>query len=48
MAGRLESFEKPEDAPEEDARVVVIEEPKDERLEVALKEIRQARWEIEL
>lgn len=48
VAGRLESFEKPEDAPEEDARVVVIEEPKDERLDVALREIRQARWEIEL
>lgn len=48
VTGRLEAFEKPGEAPEEDARVVVIEEPKEERLEVALKEIRQARWEIEL
>ena len=33
---------------EEDARVVVIEEAKDERLEVELREVRQARLEIEL
>lgn len=53
VSGRLEAFGKPESAsgetaPEEDARVVVIEEPKGERLEVALREIRQARLEIEL
>ena len=48
VTGRLESFERPEGVSEDDARVVVIEEPKEERLEVALKEIRQARWEIEL
>lgn len=48
VTGRLDAFERPEGAPEEDARVVVVEEPKGERLEVALTEIRQARWEIEL
>lgn len=52
VTGRLEAFEKPEDAPEDalekTARVVVIEEPKGERLEVALRDIRQARLEIEL
>lgn len=48
VTGRLESFERPEGAPEENARVVVIDEPKEERLEVTLPEIRQARWEIEL
>ncbi len=52
VTGRLEAFEKPEDTPEGDlektARVVVIEEPKGERLEVALRDIRQARLEIEL
>ena len=53
VTGRLEAFEKPagesgESAPEEDARVVVVEEPKDERLALALRDIRQARWEIEL
>lgn len=46
--GRLEAFEKPEEALEEDARVVVVEEPKEERLELAWRDIRQARWEIEL
>jgi ribosome maturation factor RimP len=53
VTGRLEAFERPapvsgETASEEDARVVVIEEPKEERLEVRWREIRQARWEIEL
>jgi ribosome maturation factor RimP len=50
VAGRLEAFEKPseETAPEENARVVVIEEPKGERLELALRDIRLARLEIEL
>jgi ribosome maturation factor RimP len=48
VTGRLEAFEGPEGISEEDARVVVIEEPKEERLEVRLREIRQARWEIEL
>jgi ribosome maturation factor RimP len=52
VVGRLEAFEKPEDAPEDvlekTARVVVTEEPKGERLEVALRDIRQARLEIEL
>jgi ribosome maturation factor RimP len=51
VVGRLESFERPpavETAPEEDARVVVVEEPKGERLEVKVREIRQARLEIEL
>ena len=50
VTGRLEAFERPEGASEldENARVVVIEEPKEERLELALREIRQARWEIEL
>lgn len=55
VAGRLEAFERPssisgETASESEvaARVVVIEEPKGERLEVSLQEIRQARWEIEL
>ena len=57
VTGRLEAFERPEGISEEDARVVVIEEgstgrartePGEERLEVRLREIRQARWEIEL
>lgn len=52
VTGRLEAFEKPGDAPEGDlektARVVVVEEPKGERLEIALRDIRQARLEIEL
>lgn len=48
VTGRLEAFERPEGAGEEDARVVVIEEPRGERLELALREIRQARLEIEL
>ena len=53
VSGRLESFERPEPvsgetATEEDARVVVIAEPKAERLEVRWRDIRQARLEIEL
>jgi len=53
VTGRLEAFERPagdsgETASEDDARVVVIEEPKEERLEVSLRDVRQARWEIEL
>ena len=56
VAGRLESFERPEGAPDEAARVVVIEErspkagetPEGERLEVSLRDIRQARLDIEL
>jgi ribosome maturation factor RimP len=48
VVGRLEAFELPEDAPEGDARVVVVEEPREERHEVTLRDIRQARLEIEL
>ena len=49
VAGRLETFERPEGASsEEDARVVVVEEPKGERLEVKYRDIQQARLEIEL
>lgn len=50
VTGRLESFERPagETASEEEARVVVTEEPKGERLEVKVRDIRQARLEIEL
>lgn len=48
VVGRLEAFERPEGAPDEEARVVVVEEPKGERHEVSLREIRQARLEIEL
>lgn len=58
VIGRLESFERPpivsgetasgETAPEEDASVVVVEEPKGERLELKIRDIRQARLEIEL
>jgi ribosome maturation factor RimP len=48
VTGRLAAFERAEGASEEDARVVVVEEPQEERLEVSLREIRQARWEIEL
>lgn len=53
VIGRLESFERPSDvsgetASEEDARVVVVEEPKGERLELKIRDIRQARLEIEL
>jgi ribosome maturation factor RimP len=48
VIGRLQEFEVPEGAPEEDARVVVVEEPTGERHEIALRNIRQARLEIEL
>jgi ribosome maturation factor RimP len=54
VTGRLEAFERPlsetaETAPdEENARVVVVEEPKGERLELALRDIRLARLEPEL
>jgi ribosome maturation factor RimP len=49
VVGRLEAFERPEGASEEDARVVVaVEEPKEERLEVRYRDIQQARLDIEL
>jgi|SRR5215213_1691793 len=54
VAGRLEAFERPgfvsgeTASSEEDARVVMVEEPKDERLEVKYRDIRMARLEIEL
>jgi ribosome maturation factor RimP len=48
VVGRLESFTRPEEAPGEEARVVVVAEPKGERLEVTLRDIQQARLEIEL
>ncbi|HYU35861.1 MAG TPA: ribosome maturation factor RimP [Thermoanaerobaculia bacterium] len=50
VVGRLEAFERPagEEAPEEDARVVVVTEPGDERLTVSWRDIKQARLEIEL
>jgi ribosome maturation factor RimP len=48
VVGRLEAFDLAEGAPEGDARVVVVEEPKGERHEVSLRDIRQARLEIEL
>jgi ribosome maturation factor RimP len=48
VVGRLEAFDLPEGAPEGDARVVVVEETKEERLELGFKDIRQARLEIEL
>ena len=48
LTGRLEAFDLPEGAPEGDARVVVVAEPKGERCEMSLRDIRQARLEIEL
>lgn len=49
VVGRLEAFDLPKGAPEGDARVVVVvEEPGEERHEVSLRDIRQARLEIEL
>jgi ribosome maturation factor RimP len=48
VVGRLEAFDLPEGAPEGDARVVVVEEPKETRHEVSYRDIRQARLEIEL
>ena len=45
---RLEAFGRPEGAPEEDARAVLVEEPKGERSEVSLRDVRQARLEIDL
>jgi hypothetical protein len=48
VTGRLEVFERPEGASEEDSRVVLVEEPKGERLEVKVRNIRMARLEIEL
>jgi len=48
VVGRLEAFDLPAGAPEGEARVVVVAEPKGERHEVSLRDIRQARLEIEL
>ena len=48
VVGRLEAFDLAEGAPEGDARVVVAEEPKGERQEMSLRDIRQARLEIEI
>lgn len=48
VTGRLESFERPEGASDEESRVVVVAEPKGERYELRLREIRMARLEIEL
>jgi ribosome maturation factor RimP len=48
VVGRLEAFDPVEGAPEGNARVVVLEEPKGERHEMSLRDIRQARLEIEL
>lgn len=48
VVGRLQEFDRPEGAAEEDARVIVVEEPRGERHEIALRNIRQARLEIEL
>jgi len=48
VVGRLEAFDLAEGAPEGDARIVVVEEPKGERQEMSLRDIRQARLEIEL
>lgn len=48
VIGRLQEFDRPEGAAEEDARVIVVEEPRGERHEIALRNIRQARLEIEL
>jgi ribosome maturation factor RimP len=48
VVGRLEAFDLAEGAPEGDARVAVAVEPKGERLEVSLKDIRVARLEVEL
>ena len=48
VVGRLEAFDLPEGAPEGDARVVVVEEPKGTRHEMSYRDIRQARLEIEL
>lgn len=48
VVGRLEAFDLAEGAPEGDARIVVAAEPKGERQEMCLRDIRQARLEIEL
>jgi ribosome maturation factor RimP len=48
LVGRLESFDLPADTPEGEARVAVVEEPKGERHELSLRDIRQARLEIEI
>jgi len=55
VTGRLAAVERPpgeagegEAVPDAAARVVVVEEPKGERLEVAFRDIKQARLEIEL
>jgi ribosome maturation factor RimP len=48
VVGRLEAFDLPEGAPEGDARVIVVEEPKGARHEMSYRDIRQARLEIEL
>ena len=48
VVGRLESFERPEGVSDDEARVVVVAEPKGERYELRLREIRMARLEIEL
>lgn len=48
VVGRLESFERPEGVSDDEARVVVVAEPKGERYELRPREIRMARLEIEL
>ena len=48
VTGRLESFERPEGVSDDESRVVVVAEPKGERYELRLREIRTARLEIEL
>lgn len=48
VVARLESFDRTEGAPEEDARVVLVEDPKGERTELRLRDVRLARLEVEL
>lgn len=48
VVGRLAEFHPSETAPEEDSRVVVVDDKSGERTEARLKDIRMARLEIEL
>ena len=48
VVARLDAFDRPEGVSDEDARAVLVEEPKGERTEVRLRDVRQARLEIEL
>lgn len=48
VVGRLQELQKGEDAPDDEALVVLVDDPSGERTEVRWKDVRTARLEIEL